>query len=525
MLLDPVSRRFLEIQLQLGSTREVAHLPALIAQAAAELCAADRAALFFLDWDRMQLYSQSALGMSGEIRLELKMGIVGLAFLRKEIINVIDAYNVPFFNREVDNVTGFKTETVLVAPVTDGQGGVLGAVQLLNKQEGCFTQDDEEYLAREVRAISSRDFFLTLDATRAGHLVDRWVRELECERGSFFVLDTAQGVLYSLYATGMAGKPAIGVRVNLGIAGWVVFTGHSLVIDDAYQSEFFNPETDQKTGYRTRSIVAVPLRSSHGEPLGVVEIINKKDGTTFTQAEVDTLHALAAVASTAMENAILFQEHETQFHSFIEVMAASIDAKDPLTAGHSQLVSEYACGIAREMGLANDDVDVVRVAGFLHDYGKLGVADVILKKAGPLTGGEYDQVKKHVAYTQEILRKMRFSRKYRHVPEIAASHHEYMDGSGYGTGLLNRYIPFLAKIITVADIFEALTADRHYRRRMAAEEALLILRQGAGKKFDTAIIDAMERYWQKRAGLAVEAPAERLDDLPVVALKSRPLLP
>ncbi len=523
MLSDPISRKLLDIQLQLGSTRNRDLLPPLIAQAAADLCGADRAALFFLDWERMELCSQAALGVQGGIRLALKMGIVGLAFLRKEIINVIDAYNVPFFNREVDHITGFKTETVLVAPVTDGQGRVLGAVQLLNKQEGCFSQADEERLAQEIRGISSPEFFQTLDAPRAKGWIDHWVAELECERGTFFVLNTAQGVLYSLYATGMEGRPAIGVRVNLGIAGWVVFTGQTLVIEDAYQSEFFNPETDLKTGYRTRNIVAMPLKSGNGEPLGVVEIINRKDGTLFGPAEMDALQALASIASIALENAILFQEHETQFHSFIEVMAASIDAKDPLTAGHSQLVSDYACGIAREMGLSENDVDVVRVAGFLHDYGKLGVADNVLKKAGPLTGGEYDQIKKHVAYTQEILTKMRFSRKYRHVPEIAASHHEYMDGSGYGTGLLNRYIPFLAKIITVADIFEALTADRHYRRRMPAEEALMILKQGAGKKFDTAIIEAMERYWLKRSGGVVTEPVQRLADLPVVPLKSRPL--
>lgn len=524
MLTGAISKKLLQIQVQLGNTRNIELLPVLIAEAAAGLCGADRSALFYLDWERMELCSQSALGMQGGIRLKLKMGIVGLAFLRKEIINVIDAYNVPFFNREVDQGSGYKTETVLVVPVMDAQGAVLGAVQLLNKQEGCFTQEDEERLAGAVRALATAEFFQKPDVGLARQLVDGLVAELECERGSFFMLDAAQGILYALYASGMEGKPVIGVRVNLGIAGWVVFTGQALVIEDAYHSEFFNQETDRRTGYRTRGIVAVPLKTHQGEPLGVLEIINKKAGGSFTQDEVEALHALASIAAIAMENATLFKEYETQFQSFIEVMAASIDAKDPLTAGHSQWVSEYACGIAREMGLSENDVDVVRVAGFLHDYGKLGVADNVLKKAGPLTSGEYDQIKTHVDYTREILTKMRFSRKYRHVPNIAASHHEYMDGSGYGSGLLNRYIPFLAKIITVADIFEALTADRHYRRRMPFEEALSILKQGAGKKFDTAIVEAMERYWLKRVGVEV-ASAQPLADLPVTPLRTRAVLP
>lgn len=523
MLADPVSRKLLEIQLQLGRTRDLAQLPPMIAQGAAELCDADRSALFFLDWERMELNAQTALGVLDGIRLELKMGIVGLAFLRKEIINVVDAYNVPFFNKEIDHATGYKTETVLVAPLTDGTT-VRGAIQLLNKQTGCFRLEDEERLTQQVLACATPEFFQTLNVNQAKALIDRLVAELACERGTFFVLDTAQGILYALYATGMEGKPTIGVRVNLGIAGWVVFTGQTLVIEDAYQNEFFNPDSDQKTGYRTRGIVAVPLLAGNGEPLGVLEVINKKGAEAFSQTDIETLHSLAAIASIAMENALLFEGHERQFNSFIEVMAASIDAKDPLTAGHSQLVSRYACGIAKEMGLSADDIDVVRVAGYLHDYGKLGVADQVLKKPGPLTSGEYDQIKTHVTYTREILTKMRFSRKYRHVPEIAASHHEYMDGSGYGTGLVNRYIPFLAKIITVADVFEALTADRHYRKRMAPEEALAILKQGAGKKFDAAIIDALERYWLKEAGTAVE-PVEPLEDLPVVPLKTRPLIP
>ncbi|MBF0095720.1 MAG: GAF domain-containing protein [Magnetococcales bacterium] len=524
MSINSISRTLLELQLRLGSTHRLEQLSPLITQAASALCGADRASLFLLDWERMELCSHAASGVAGDIRLALKMGIVGLAFLRREIINVVDAYNVPFFNREVDHVTGYRTETVLVVPLTDGQNRVLGALQLLNKQEGCFSQEDEEKLAAAARAIATPEFFQTLDEAQAKTLVDHWVAEMVCERGTFFVLNSQEGTLRSLYATGLEGKPAIGVRVNLGIAGWVVFTGRSLVIEDAYQSEFFNPESDQQTGYHTRNIIAVPLKSNTDEPLGVLEIINKQGAEQFSADDLETVQALAAIASVSLENALLIQEHETQFHSFIQVMAASIDAKDTLTAGHSQLVSEYACGIAQEMGLSQNDVDVVRVAGFLHDYGKLGVADVVLKKGGPLTKGEYDQIKEHVSYTREILTRMRFSRKYRHVPEIAASHHEYMDGSGYGVGLLNRYIPFLAKIITVADIFEALTADRHYRRRMPAEEALAILKQGAGKKFDAAIIDAMERYWLKRSGVVsttAHVPLIPLHELPVTAMSSR----
>ncbi|MBF0401481.1 MAG: GAF domain-containing protein [Magnetococcales bacterium] len=509
MLVEPVHDRLLTIQLQLARCRDLEPLSPMIAQAAAELCDADRAALFLLDWERMELRARGALGVQGGIRLALKMGIVGLAFLRKEIVNVVDAYNVPFFNREIDRATGFKTETVLVAPIIDG-GAVRGAVQLLNKKEGCFELADEEWLARQLTLLVTPDFFQALDADRAKRLVDALVAELRCERGTFFVLDSAQGMLSALYATGMEGRPAIGVRVNLGIAGWVVFTGQALVIEDAYQSEFFNPESDQKTGYRTRSIVAVPLQTSRGEPLGVLEIINKKGGHCFTEADTGRLRSLAAMAAVAVENAMLLSDQEGQFQSFIEVMADSIDGRDALTVGHSRLVSRYACGIAQELGLSDDDRDVVRVAALLHDYGKL-------------ESGVSGSVDSHLTCTREMLSKIVFSHKYRHVPAIAAAHHEYMDGSGHGMGLVNRYVPFLGKIITVANIFETLTADRHYRKRMSPLEALFILKQGAGKKFDLAIIEAMERYWLKSEGVVVD-PVQRLEDLPVDAYTMRPII-
>ncbi|MEO5339765.1 MAG: GAF domain-containing protein [Magnetococcus sp. MYC-9] len=514
MLSRSAHRTLLDLQLQLGSIREVEALPPVIAQAAALLCEAERATLFLLDWERMHLCSGAALGMHDGIQLELKMGIVGLAFLRKEIINVIDAYNVPFFNREVDRESGYKTETVLVIPVIDEAHRVLGAVQLLNKREGCFNLEDEQRLAAAVKPLSSHSLFQSLDQEQARSFVDRWVAETECERGSLFVFNAAQGTLDALYASGMEGQPAIGVRVNLGVAGWVLFTGQTLVIDDAYQSEFFSPEIDIKTGYRTHTLAAVPLLTAAGEPLGVVEIINKKGGTTFTQSDVEGLQALTRVAANALENALFHQEQELQFHSLVEVMTASMDDRNSWTVGHSQLVSAYACGIARQLGLPDSDVDVVRMTALLHDCGRLGVAD------GSHIGHK-EQGRQRVMHTRAMLGKIRFSRKYRHLPQIVASHLENMEGSG--SGLLNRYVPFLAKIVTVANLFEALTVDRHYRKCMPAEEALSILKQGAGKKFDMAIVEAMERYWLQREGGSHTEPVQRMEDLPVDSLKIRPM--
>jgi HD-GYP domain-containing protein (c-di-GMP phosphodiesterase class II) len=279
----------------------------------------------------------------------------------------------------------------------------------------------------------------------------------------------------------------------------VAVSGQVLNIKDAVKDERFDSGIDKKTGYKTETILALPIIDHSGETIGVIEVINKQNGT-FTDADIDILKGLSSIVAIAIVNAMMFAEQEKQFQSILEVMAASIDAKDTLTAGHSIDVTRFEVGIAKELGFNHSEVDVVRTAGVLHDYGKLGIDDHILKKTGKLNEEEYKHITKHVTITRNILEKMCFARKYRNVPIIAACHHERLDGSGY-SGLKSKEIPFMSKIITVADVFEALTADRHYRSAMPKEKALAILRKGIdGGKFDGNIVDALVNYLDKTSG-------------------------
>jgi hypothetical protein len=179
------------------------------------------------------------------------------------------------------------------------------------------------------------------------------------------------------------------------------------------------------------------------------------------------------------------------------VLAASIDARDNLTAGHSDKVTEYALGICEELGLSSEYNEMIRVASLLHDYGKIGVPDSILKKPGRLTSEEHDIVKTHSAKTKEILEQINFEGIYQQVPEIAGSHHEKVDGTGYPNGLKGKDIPFGAKIIAVADFFEAITAKRHYREPMPLDVALQLLQDGIGKHFEKKIVAAFISYLKK----------------------------
>ena len=161
-----------------------------------------------------------------------------------------------------------------------------------------------------------------------------------------------------------------------------------------------------------------------------------------------------------------------QFDSILEVLVASTDARDPITAGHSIRVTEYVMGICRKLGLSAEYTDMIRVASLLHDYGKIGVEDEILKKPGRLSPEQYEAIKTHADKSRRILEKIQFEGVYREVPSIVGSHHERIDGTGYPKGLKGPEIPLGSKIIAVADVFEALTSRRQYREPVPADQAL-----------------------------------------------------
>lgn len=250
----------------------------------------------------------------------------------------------------------------------------------------------------------------------------------------------------------------------------------------------------KKTG--TRSFICCPI-VCEGNSIGILAVDNVKTKRPLVQSDISLLMGIASVIGISLRNAELIEAKVRQFNSVLQVLAASIDARDSLTSGHSEKVTEYAVGICNELGLSRDECEMVRVAALLHDYGKIGVPDAILKKAGALSPEEFDIVKTHADKTREILEQINFEGIYSMVPAIAGAHHEKVDGSGYPQGLKGREIPQGARIIAVADYFEAITAKRHYRAPMPLDEAIKIMREEIGKHFDRRIVDAFLSYYAK----------------------------
>lgn len=245
-----------------------------------------------------------------------------------------------------------------------------------------------------------------------------------------------------------------------------------------------------------KSFICCPIIYKNNA-IGIIAVDNVTTKKPLRQSELNLVMGIANAIGLSVNNAMLFEAREEQFKSIIKTLAASIDARDFLTAGHSEKVAEYSVGICREMGVPSDYTDMIRVAALLHDYGKIGIDDAILKKNDLLSGEERTLIKTHAEKTQKILEQINFEGIYKEVPEIAGCHHERIDGSGYPRGLQGDEIPLGAKIIAVADFFEAITSKRHYRDAMSLNEALFLLMEKRGVHFDVNIVDAFVSYYEK----------------------------
>lgn len=321
---------------------------------------------------------------------------------------------------------------------------------------------------------------------------------IQADRCTVFMLDKEKNELWSKVALGMNSQE-IRFPADKGLAGYVVKTGEPLNIPDAYNDPRFNPDIDKETGYRTKTILCMPIKNNNQEIIGAFQVLNKLSGV-FTKGDEDLLVAIGGSASIALENAQLFEqqkelykEQKALFESFIDTLATSIDARDKITAGHSSRVKLYSMLIVDELGCDEKFKELVEKAAILHDIGKIGIRDSVLQKEGKLTDDEYKHIQEHVRITHDILEKIHMSDDFKMITEIACSHHEKYDGSGYYRKLSGEDIPYGGRILAVGDVFDAITSRRHYRDKMAIQNVIDILLSGKNKHFDGNLVDAFLR--------------------------------
>jgi putative nucleotidyltransferase with HDIG domain len=247
--------------------------------------------------------------------------------------------------------------------------------------------------------------------------------------------------------------------------------------------------------YHSPSFISVPLAIS-GEVLGVLNLSEKHGGEDFSTEEFHLILSLAAKAAMKVENNALYESLHLNLVDTLRSLVGTLEAKDPYTKEHSKRVTQVAMMIGREMGLSETDIESIEFAAILHDVGKIGVRDSILLKVGRLTTAEFEVIKTHPVIGESIVEPLNLIQAER---DIIRSHHERVDGTGYPDGLRGDEIPLLARIVAVADAYDAMTTTRPYRRAMGQAYALSEFERTRGLHYDPDVIDALHRTLRAEA--------------------------
>lgn len=313
-------------------------------------------------------------------------------------------------------------------------------------------------------------------------------------KASLMLLDEESNSLLIKAALGMGEELPKNSCVPLGegIPGKVVLGGHSFLLKAAEEAGW------EACGTRGRgSLISVPLRIG-GEVFGVLNVYDKRSGGSFRKEDLTLLTALAQKAALALENQALHESIYTTLTETLVSLVSTIEARDPYTRDHSQRVTQWAVRIARKMGLSKEETDLLRFAGYLHDIGKIGIRDSILMKPARLTEEEISIIRTHPIIGERIVKPLGLLPLER---SVIRHHHERWDGQGYPDGLKGREIPLPARILAVADGFDAMTSDRVYRRSRSPEQALREIEKCAGTQFDKDVVAAFKKAFQAEGEL------------------------
>jgi putative nucleotidyltransferase with HDIG domain len=242
-----------------------------------------------------------------------------------------------------------------------------------------------------------------------------------------------------------------------------------------------------------RSLMLVPL-NIRKKVFGVLAVSSLNGDVRFSEKDLYYMSFMTNKAAYAIENVALYENIYDNLLQFCYAFVRTIEARDPYTEQHSNRVTRIAVALCRGMGGSQEEQDILYVAGQLHDIGKIGIRDDILLKPGRLTHEEFDIIKTHPTIGANIVACLGLWDREKN---IIKCHHERFDGKGYPDGVAGEDIPMLARILSVADVYDAIASDRAYRKRMEEAEILEIMYGGAGTQFDAGVIDAFRSLYEK----------------------------
>jgi len=280
-------------------------------------------------------------------------------------------------------------------------------------------------------------------------------------------------------------EPILGrcLYVGTGLAGTVAERRAPLLIENIAREEDVTPADFEINGFT--SVLGVPLMVKE-DLVGAMLVYDKAGSVKFTMEDSHILMTIGSQMATAIENARLYEVLQESTFQTVQALATSLEAKDNYTSGHSQRVTSYSLLIAEKLGIGEKEIENLRYASQLHDIGKIGITERILNKPDKLTEWEFAAIKDHPVIGERIIDSLDFLDVVR---SIIRHHHERWDGNGYPDGLEKEDIPLLARIMAVADAYDAMTTARPYRSALSPEAAVGELKNCSGSQFDPRLVD------------------------------------
>ncbi|MFH1563669.1 MAG: GAF domain-containing protein [Nitrospirota bacterium] len=292
-------------------------------------------------------------------------------------------------------------------------------------------------------------------------------------------LETSYGLTY------MEQEREEKLQLGQGIAGKVIQTNQPIMINNLSEDTTLTEE--EKNIYIEKSYLSVPL-IIRKKTVGALNVCSKLNDTFFNEQDMEILSTISDQSSVVIEYAKLYQDAQKHSLETLKALSLVIETRDPFTKGHSDAVARYVLEIGKELNLSKEDLKILETAALLHDIGKIGIKEgILLKTERELSIEEHREIRNHPFLGTQMLRPLEFLKE---VIPIIYHHHEWYDGKGYLDGLAGEKIPLLARIIRVADTFDAMTSSRAFRESISDEEAIEELKEQSGKQFDPKVVDA-----------------------------------
>lgn len=318
-------------------------------------------------------------------------------------------------------------------------------------------------------------------------LIRKTMGTLGARTGYILLVDRERAALKVGAAIGLPKANTPGARIPLrpgGVSHWVIDHGQPLLITDIDQAEGFSKVS--RLGITRETLICAPLVVG-GEAIGTLTMANRLDNGTYTTEDLELLATIATQAAIAIRNAHHYEEQQASYMNTVQALVSAVEASDAYTHGHSERVTRYSLALARHLNLSPKRMQHLEKAAILHDIGKIGIDVALLHKPGKLTDDDIATLQQHPSIGVKILAPIQFLTPVR---DIIEHHHERFDGKGYPYGKAGEEIPLEARILSVADTYDAMTSSRPYRKALAHETAITEIRDHAGTQFDPVIAQA-----------------------------------